>query len=101
ETDRLFILRYYTVFNVGQCDDLPPALIRPVAPTIDFEPLVACQAILDTMPSNRPQIAHGGGRACYSPSLDQVNMPAPQVFESREDYYSTLFHELTHATGHA
>lgn len=27
-------------------------------------------------------------------------MPDPQHFCSREAYYSTLFHELTHSTGH-
>ena len=27
-------------------------------------------------------------------------MPRPESFEAGEDYYSTLFHELTHSTGH-
>jgi hypothetical protein len=27
-------------------------------------------------------------------------MPEPEAFESMEAYYSTLFHELTHSTGH-
>ena len=30
-----------------------------------------------------------------------VNMPAFSRFESAEGYYSTLFHELVHSTGHA
>ncbi len=34
------------------------------------------------------------------PSADLVNMPVPESFECAEAYYSTLFHELTHATGH-
>jgi antirestriction protein ArdC len=28
-------------------------------------------------------------------------MPSRTVFESQAEYYSTLFHELTHSTGHA
>jgi antirestriction protein ArdC len=28
-------------------------------------------------------------------------MPARSLFHSSEEYYSTLFHELTHSTGHA
>jgi len=28
-------------------------------------------------------------------------MPAPESFASPADYYSTLFHELTHSSGHA
>jgi len=27
-------------------------------------------------------------------------MPVKEAFESPEEYYSTLFHELSHATGH-
>ena len=27
-------------------------------------------------------------------------MPRPELFDSPEEYYSTLFHELTHSTGH-
>ena len=28
-------------------------------------------------------------------------MPKPEHFQSGQDYYSVLFHELTHSTGHA
>jgi antirestriction protein ArdC len=28
-------------------------------------------------------------------------MPKPERFDSSEAYYSTLFHELTHSTGHS
>jgi antirestriction protein ArdC len=39
-------------------------------------------------------------RAFYRPSTDTVGMPARSAFDSIEAYYSTLFHELTHSTGH-
>jgi antirestriction protein ArdC len=48
----------------------------------------------------RPEIKHGLDRAFYSPSGDFVGIPSPGQFKSGEDYYSVLFHELTHATGH-
>jgi antirestriction protein ArdC len=48
----------------------------------------------------KPEIRHGGGRACYSPAFDRVDMPMPETFRSGQDYYSVLFHELTHSTGH-
>jgi len=32
---------------------------------------------------------------------DTVNMPARSLFPKAEHYYSVLFHELTHSTGHA
>ena len=48
-----------------------------------------------------PPIHHGGSRACYQPSNDEVHMPDRERFDSSEEYYSTLFHELVHSTGHA
>ncbi|HYT24159.1 MAG TPA: zincin-like metallopeptidase domain-containing protein [Candidatus Polarisedimenticolia bacterium] len=36
-----------------------------------------------------------------NPSRDVVTMPSRTAFDSQEEYYSTLFHELIHATGHA
>jgi antirestriction protein ArdC len=40
-------------------------------------------------------------QAAYVPSTDTVTMPSRAAFESQAEYYSTLFHELTHSTGHA
>lgn len=93
-------LRYYSVFNVAQCEDIPPDKI-PVLNGSKREhcPITEAESIVATMPQ-KPEIRHGGGRACYSPSFDRVDMPQPETFRSGQDYYSVLFHELTHATGH-
>ena len=40
-------------------------------------------------------------RAFYSPSEDSVTVPAMEQYDIVEEYYSTLFHETTHSTGHA
>ena len=40
-------------------------------------------------------------RAYYPPSTDSVHMPARCRFVDAPHYYSTLFHELVHSTGHA
>src|SRR5260370_4922085 len=48
---------------------------------------------------NRPAFEQSD-RAWYRPSTDTVGMPARSLFNSSEEYYSTLFHELTHSTGH-
>ena len=42
----------------------------------------------------------GEGRACYSPTLDEVRMPFPKQFDSPEAYYATRAHETVHWTGH-
>ena len=46
-------------------------------------------------------IHHGGFAAYYSPKDDVIRMPAPSTFHSQEDYYHSLYHEMTHAVGHS
>ena len=38
--------------------------------------------------------------AFYTPFTDNVNIPPISDFESAEDYYNVLFHEMVHSTGH-
>ncbi len=89
-------LRYYTLFSVEQCDDLGPSQADSPAATPQIE---TCETVLSTM-NDPPPVHHGGGRAFYSPSNDTITLPPRQTFEQMEEYYSTLFHELTHASGH-
>ena len=39
-------------------------------------------------------------RACYQPTEDKILMPKKEQFKTQEGFYSTLFHELSHWTGH-
>lgn len=91
-------LKFYSAFNVEQCDNI--AYPRVEAPANTFSPLEQCEAIVRRMP-NPPTIRHQEPRAFYRPAIDTINMPKPELFESSEEYYSTLFHEMIHATGHA
>ena len=97
-TKRVPMLRYYTVFNVAQCEGISAPAID--VPERKHEPVLAAQATVRAMP-NPPGIVHGYTGAAYSPRTDIVRMPKPGRFESSERYYSTLFHELTHSTGHS
>jgi antirestriction protein ArdC len=47
-----------------------------------------------------PAIINSFDRAYYDPQSDIVNVPQMSTFLSEEAYYSTLFHELIHSTGH-
>ena len=90
---RAVLLRYYTVFNVEQCEGIAaPDTTRAV------NPIEECERILQGMPT--PPTIEQDGRAWYRPSTDTVGIPARSAFDSVEEYYSTLFHELTHSTGH-
>lgn len=94
------VLRYFTVFNVEQCDNLTKLAPLTEADRISVDPIPACQAIVDGMP-NRPAIRHGGDRAYYAPAADYVQLPQAEAFDSMAEYYGVAFHELGHSTGHS
>ena len=97
-----FILCHYTVFNVEQCDGLTlPEIEQPTpAPEIDEDEI--CKSIVLEW-ENRPALHLDSATECrayYRPSTDSVHMPARFRFVDTAHYYSTLFHELIHSTGH-
>jgi antirestriction protein ArdC len=93
ENHKSILLRYYTVFNLEQCEG-----IKSPEPARVINPIEQCESIVKSMPN--PPGFEQDSQACYRPSTDTVGMPARSAFHSAEEYYSTLFHELTHSTGH-
>src|SRR5713101_1355458 len=87
------MLRYYTVFNLEQTEGLKALLALPPA-----FPIESAEAIVQGMPN--PPALEQDAQAAYIPSRDTVTMPSRAAFDSQAEYYSTLFHELTHSTGH-
>lgn len=91
------MLKYYNVFNLEQCE----GIAAPPTDTIDYQFTAiekADQIVTGMM--NPPSISYGGNRASYSPINDNIRMPIAERFEKGEEYYSVLFHELGHSTGH-
>ena len=43
---------------------------------------------------------HGSSSARYIPSKDRIEVPDRAAHTSAAEYWSTLFHEVTHSTGH-
>jgi len=97
ETEKRFVLRYYTVFNAAQLEGIAVPTIEGTP--CDFTPIEMGEKLVGNMP-NRPAIVHGHQRAFYRPATDTLHMPLPPCFQRPEAYYATLLHELTHATGH-
>lgn len=105
---RLMTLRYYTVFNVEQTEGCK--FPKKVQATLDgtkaaepveaFDPIEAAEDIVNGWETG-PVVAHdGNGRAYYVPSEDIIHLPKRESFKSPAEYYSTRFHEMSHATGH-
>lgn len=41
------------------------------------------------------------GVAAYNPMMDIIKVPPREDFSNIPEYYSTLFHEMVHSTGHS
>jgi antirestriction protein ArdC len=96
---RRFVLRYYKIWNVEQCE-LPQAALDqlPKIETHQHDPIEAAERIIAAMP-NPPEIRYAGDKAFYSPLTDRITLPPRELFAGAEELYATAFHEIGHATG--
>jgi antirestriction protein ArdC len=97
EVEKVPMLRFYYVFNASQCENLKSI---PAAPEAPASAPTKPEEIVAGMPA-RPEIKHGMRAAFYHPKEDFVGMPDRPRFDTGAAYFSTLFHELIHSTGHA
>ena len=87
------MLRYSTVFNCSQVDNYEPEPLKlNDNDSIDHIDQFVNNCHIDTK--------HGFDRACFAPSQNEVHIPEIGQFDNTDGYYSVLFHEYTHATGH-
>ena len=88
------ILRFYTVYNIEQTEgiDWKSSLRKN-------NPIEACEAIVKNY-KDCPTITHAVGVPHYTLELDNITLPDLSIYEEPQYYYKTLFHELTHSTGH-
>jgi len=90
------MLRYYRVFNMDQVEGIE---VDEEIEKIDFVEKPSAESVMAGFKSC-PIIKHEENRAYFSPARDIINMPTPENFHSVDEYYSTLFHEAVHSTGH-
>ena len=102
ETVEIPMLRYYNVFHIDQCEGIA-AKHTTAMPEHAAEPDEAANAVIyDYLAREGVQLRHErGNRAFYRPADDSVTIPDREQFAETSEFYSTIFHELTHSTGHA
>lgn len=102
------MLRYFRVFNLEQTEGvkLPKAVAdyqaaaeagAPVAARVEAETIMSGYLGAENAPTFRER----GHQPVYYPGTDLVEVPARGTFESMDEFYGTVFHELGHSTGHA
>jgi len=95
ESESYNLLKAYYVFNASQVDG-----VTIQAPSADTKPFNAIEAAELRIKLTGAVITHGGDSAFYAPSVDKINVPHKASFISEASYYATVFHELTHWSGH-
>lgn len=91
-------LKRFTVFNVAQCEGLRSDLAGEPVPLPECEIVPLAEAVIA---ASGITVRIGGDEAWYAPGPDVVQVPPQSAFFDPINWYRTVLHELTHATGHA
>ncbi len=93
---KVAFLKRFTVFNLAQCEGLAGVDPEP-APLPERQAVPVAEALIAATGAD---LRIGGPRAYYDPLLDYVQVPPQPAFTDQINYYRTVFHELSHWTGH-
>lgn len=98
--DVSFLLRYYNVFNIEQVE-LPDEIKSERISNGTNTKLLSAENIIDNYPKP-PSIVINNTipNPRYLPRIDRVEIQSIANFNSSDSYYSSLFHEIIHSTGH-
>jgi antirestriction protein ArdC len=92
------LLKYINVFHVSQVDGVEPKTIK----AIEHKPIEEAEKIKNDY-ANRENIIIKElvtNDAFYSPVKDFIQVPCKEQYKDIMEFYSTLFHEMVHSTGH-
>lgn len=95
------VLKSFVVFHISDTTGIKPKH-GTVIKDAGLKPDAKAEAIL-TDYLTREHIkftASLSNKAYYSPSFDEIQVPAMKQFAALSEYYSTAFHETVHSTGH-
>ena len=106
ETKRMFLLKYFHVFNTEQADFDEQGLtkidqLQSLVEEKHNESHVEAEEIIAGY-KNKPDIhfSDKDDRAYYSPMADMIYIPKMKYFANSSEFFKTLYHEGIHSTGH-
>lgn len=93
------LLRHYNVFHISQVEGVEPKEQLKIS---DLEPIEEAEKIkTDYMNREHLKIFEKvTNDALYLPIQDYIQVPCKEQYQNIEEFYSTLFHEMVHSTGH-
>lgn len=94
-----FLLRYYYVFNISQCN-LSDEVLKKRNIISSNPKKIEAEEIIQGY-KNPPEIAINNmiPNPRYLPRLDRIEIQSIDNFNSSDDYYASLFHECIHSVG--
>lgn len=91
------LLRYYYVYHISDVEGLESKIQKfEHNPIEEAEKVIRNYCIRTNLDF---QEVEGSDKAYYSPREHKVRVPSKNQFKHLEEYYSTVFHELGHASG--
>ena len=99
-TKQIPLLRYYNVFHISQVEGVDPLPEEEL--NTEIEPIEEAEKIKNAYKERehipiKEVVTNDAG---YYPLLDQINVPCRKQYQIANEFYSTLFHEMIHSTGH-
>jgi antirestriction protein ArdC len=98
------IFRYSYVFNLNQIKNIECPYKKELDSFGDFEYIENCQNLLSRLDEEKkiPKIEEVYDKriACYNVSKDIIFTIPKKHYVTSEKYYSVMFHEIIHSTGH-
>lgn len=93
--------RTYPVFHQSQVEGwTAPEIetIKPADPIAEAEEVIENYKVFSGIREIKTD--EMSDKAFYSPTFDYIQVPMKEQYKNINEYYSTLFHEMTHSTGH-
>lgn len=103
------MLKYYNVFHLSDCENVAPKHSKPATPEAPAPVITGPQQIEAAEAVLTGYISRSGvtlyrdklnDSAYYQPGTDTIVAPHIAQYQTASEYYSTLFHECAHSTGH-
>jgi len=100
--DVSFLLRYYNVFNLEQVELPDEILKKRITTSSTNSKAITAETIIQGYPKPPAIIINNMiPNPRYLPRIDRVEIQSISNFNTSDDYYASLYHELIHSTGAA
>lgn len=103
ETDITYLCRVYTVFNATQMEGIPPYKNQNRNIAFDEDKYEVPLSVIDDFCKNTDLTLiedEGVNTPYYQPSKDIVVVPERHRYIDEQAFFSDIFHEISHSTGH-